>query len=706
VAWMLLYAALTAASQHSESLARFVANVVYLFPIMVATGLSVVAAIRTRRRVQVAWARRVVSNLLGLAGEAIWTGYAYATPGGAPIPSAADIGYLLSYVVALPAVLIGLGMHGLLGGVRGLLDTALVAIGVAAIGWQLTISPLLAGPWNPAAVVTFTYPVLSVSIASILIAVWISGRRAVPWSMLLATAAFAVASIADAGYTYLVVVESYSDSSWMNLGWQGEAVLLGIAALVAIRLREDDLPRTRIERDVAVLPAVVAVLAVAALATADRLEDGQLSNITLGVALVLFLGLLLRQFLAIRDRTQLAERLRAAAITDPLTGLYNRRFFDEVLRVEAVRAERLGSPLSLIMVDLDDFKNVNDSYGHAAGDQVLAEAAERLRSSLRATDVVARYGGEEFVCLLPGTREESAVALAEHVRSVLSRTPVPVPDRQEQVRLTASLGVASARPRPRRSRIDTDDLLYSADEAVYQAKAQGRNRVMGGQRAADLQMDTEHLLAPELTWLADQIDAMVGDREHAAAVSRWSQRTAARLGLDLATQRRAAAAGRLHDIGKVTIGRDVLSKPGPLNEWEWEQLRRHPDESARLVVELGDRPDLADLVAAHHERYDGGGYPRGLVGEEIPLPARIITVCDAWAAMRTGRAYAPAVSAAEARARMLAGCGTQFDPVVVEAFLDLLDRGFIDNLAPLPGPGRRTGDERQSRRAAPATSRS
>jgi two-component system cell cycle response regulator len=687
VAWLALYALLTAASQGSEALGRFVGNVVYLVPLLLLVPLSYRAARRSRGRLRRAWWLLALANLLWLAGELIWTGYAYLQPGEPSTPSAADVAYLASYAAALPAVVIGFGGTRAVRQVRCLLDAALVTLGVGAVGWALVVGPLLPGAPRAGAIVAFAYPLCAVTIVTVLIAMGLCGHRAVPPSFLLAGAGFAVAGLTDAGYSYLFMIHSYGDDSWLNLGWQLEAVLLCLAAAVAARRPEREPQVRRLDRDLAVLPAAVAVLAITGIAVTDLLTDGRLTPSTLVIAVLLVSGLLVRQALVTRDRTRLAEALETAlreqerlAVTDGLTGLYNRRFFQEMLRLDAERAERNGTPISLVMVDLDRFKKINDTCGHPAGDRVLAEAADRIRRAVRPIDLVARYGGEEFVCLLPDAGEETALQVAEQVRRALSRTPLSVPGGRE-VRLTASLGVASAGTRGGRPHGDLEGLIHDADGALYRAKARGRDRVIAASRIADLALDTDPDLPPALVWLADQIDAKLGSHEHSTAVSRWSLLTGERLGLHQTALRRTAAAARLHDIGKINVDDAILTKPGRLTQAEWEVLRRHPQEGARLLTELSDRTDLATLVGAHHERYDGAGYPAGLHGDRIPIEARIIAVCDSWAAMRADRAYAAALSEEEARHQILRGRGTQFDPDVADAFLALLDEGAIDELA-------------------------
>lgn len=680
VAWVALYAVLMRTSADSPDAARLVGEVVYLVPIMAATALAVYAARRTRHRVGTAWRMLIVSNSLWLIGESTWAVYSYLSPEGAPVPSFADAAYLLSYAVALPAIVIGLGL-GMLGRTQGLLDALLVAAGAAAIGWQMLIDPLVPATWNAAALITFLYPVFSVSIVSILIAVLLSGAQHVPRSMIIVGTSFGLAAVTDGAYAYLTAVDHYQSSSWVNLGWQIEAVLLCVAAVVAGRRAESDEPRV-LDPDLAFLPSVVAVLAVGGLAVADLVLMGRLSLVTLAVTMLLLLGLLIRQVVATRDRTRLTQGLRTAAITDQLTGLYNRRFFTEMIDVEAERAERRRLPLSLILIDLDHFKDINDTYGHTVGDAVLTDVAQRLRREVRGSDLLCRYGGEEFVCLLPGTPAPAAYELAERLRQTLRSTPTAVAGVPEPVMLTASLGVAT--DEPQRGRIDTDALIDEADQAVYRAKALGRDRVVGSGQPAATAVDPITDLPPGLIWMADRIDRALGDRQCAAAVSRWALRTASRLGLDEAAQRRTAAAARVHDIGRI-ISLAARPPDEPRAGGRAEDFG-HPAQGARLLVELAGRPDLAQLVAAHHECHDGTGYPYGLAGPDIPVGARIIAVCDAWAVLRSGEACPPGAPPPDARDELARGRGTRFDPAVLDAFLALLDDGALDDPARFTEP--------------------
>ncbi|MGN7734271.1 PleD family two-component system response regulator [Ensifer sp. R-19] len=175
------------------------------------------------------------------------------------------------------------------------------------------------------------------------------------------------------------------------------------------------------------------------------------------------------------------DRLRSSvqqtielAVTDGLTGLHNRRYFDTHLKLLMDRAAARGRPLSICMTDIDRFKQVNDTYGHDAGDEVLREFANRIRTTVRGADLACRFGGEEFVVVMPDTSAEMAAGVAERLRTIIESLPFPVPQADGVLKVTASMGIATLRPGA-----DTAEaLLKRADTALYQAKHEGRNRVV------------------------------------------------------------------------------------------------------------------------------------------------------------------------------------------------------------------------------------
>ena len=372
----------------------------------------------------------------------------------------------------------------------------------------------------------------------------------------------------------------------------------------------------------------------------------------------------------------LIVQLADAARTDPLTGLPNRRGFRELLDLELGRARRSGAPMSLLVGDLDHFKDVNDRAGHHIGDAVLQQVAALLREGVRQIDAPARIGGEEFAVVLPGTDATSAFAVAErlrcHVRDAFADATVPI---------TISFGIAS---HPEHAETAAS-LVRAADEALYGAKQSGRNRTVvhsaalrelardGRDAREERDVEAERYLAVVLD-LAEAVDVRFsGSARHSETVGRYAELMARELGLSERRVGRVRLAGLLHDVGKVGVPDAILLKPGTLTDEERKVIIRHPE----LGAEILEHPSLRDVqswVLAHHERLDGHGYPRGLFGAELPLEARIVAVANAYEAMTSDRSYRDAIGHARARAELERCAGTQFDPEVVAAFLAVLDR--------------------------------
>jgi diguanylate cyclase (GGDEF)-like protein len=354
------------------------------------------------------------------------------------------------------------------------------------------------------------------------------------------------------------------------------------------------------------------------------------------------------------------DRLRQLAELDPLTGLRNRRGFEHGL--DARRGQ-----LALLICDLDHFKRVNDTLGHPAGDDVLRRFADLLRACTREDDAAVRLGGEEFALVLSGVGEREALAVAERLRREVASEFRDFP-----VTISVSVGIADSRPGE-----DAEALVRAANRALYAAKRLGRDRcvvhhtetlamlnALADDRAGE-QLEAAMLLAETLD-LRD-----VATARHSETVGRYAERIGEELGLAADRVERVRVAGVLHDIGKLGISDAVLLKPGRLEASEWDEIRRHPELGAR-ILEHANLRDVAAWVLAHHERIDGGGYPHGLAGDEIPLEGRILAVADAYEAMTADRPYRRALPAGEARAELLRGAGSQFDARVVEAFLRVL----------------------------------
>ena len=376
----------------------------------------------------------------------------------------------------------------------------------------------------------------------------------------------------------------------------------------------------------------------------------------------------------LRSRVErLLSRLTDAARTDALTGLPNRVALHEALERELERAEPEGRPLSLLVLDIDRFKKVNERHGIAAGDHIVRQMGALLEHQTRLMDVVARSGGEEFAIVLPETDQHRAFLVAEELLNQVRET-FSAP----QIEVTASIGLASF---PEHSQ-DLAGLMASADRALHAAKALGRDRaviyspevtnVLGavsGRRSVETQAHLATVLS--LAEALDQRDS--GTARHSQTVGSLCEMMAVELGLDEDRIQRLRLAGILHDIGKIGVSDSILCKPGPLTTEEVAQMRRHPELGARILSSR-ELDDVREWILAHHERPDGGGYPKGLTADEIPLEAAIVAVADAYEAMTADRVYRMSIGTEAAREELLKHSGTQFDPVVVEALLSALDR--------------------------------
>jgi diguanylate cyclase (GGDEF)-like protein/putative nucleotidyltransferase with HDIG domain len=351
------------------------------------------------------------------------------------------------------------------------------------------------------------------------------------------------------------------------------------------------------------------------------------------------------------DKALLHEQSREQARHDSLTGLLGHRVFHEALDQLLAAA----SPFSVLMVDIDDFKEVNDFHGHHAGDQVLCLVSDALQRGTRSGDSVFRIGGEEFCVLLPGLAEHDAFTVAETVRhevaAIISTLPNPV---------TVSAGVASF-PAQGHGR---DELLASADAALYVSKRSGKNLTsIGGRGACRDPGPLRREVGLELLQNKDP-DAV----SHSVHVAILGVEIAAALGLDNARLDALRTAGRLHDIGKLGVPDVILNKRGPLDAQELCIMKTHPVVGAELLKSWG-LAQPASIVLQHHEQIDGSGYPAGLRGDEIRLESRILHAADAYVAMVRDSPYRKAVEQDAAFAELVRRSGSQFDPDVVDALI-------------------------------------
>jgi diguanylate cyclase (GGDEF)-like protein len=362
------------------------------------------------------------------------------------------------------------------------------------------------------------------------------------------------------------------------------------------------------------------------------------------------------------------EELDRLARTDALTGLANHRYGNASLEGAIQRARLRGEQLSVLIGDVDDFKLFNDTYGHALGDEVLRLVAGVLREKIGDSGTASRYGGDEFLVILPGVDKAGAEVFADRLAAAVGETEFQVED-GSRVPVGLSLGVASF-PEDSESK---DHLLALADAAMYEAKRLGETgreapRVMAVGAAA---FESAFGALESLVQAVQYRDRYT--KTHSDMVAEYAAKLGLRAGLSEEAARALRIAGALHDIGKIIVPDEILKKPGPLTAEEYDVIKRHPSVGETLIRETPFLEDVIQAVGCHHECYDGSGYPRGLRGEEIPLPARVMAVADAYSAMCLDRPYRKALSLDRVIAELRAGAGTKFEPRLVDIFIEMLE---------------------------------
>jgi diguanylate cyclase (GGDEF)-like protein len=585
---------------------------------------------------RLAWILIGIGVSLWTAGDVYYTFALQDLPSAkVPYPSFADAGYLSFY----PPVFVGLalmvrsrvvrfnGSVWLDSLIASLTACSLVTGIVLGVVWQTSTGSFSAIATNVA------YPAADALLLSLVVGAFaLSGWR-LDWAWLLVGGGLVLFSVGDSTYLFEVAKGTYRYGTWLDVSWVAAFVVIAGASCTRTARRR----AARLE-GWGLLAAPVALGSVCiALVLWDHFHRlNVVAVVTASLGLVAVLG---RLSITFGEYLRLLERTRDESLTDALTGLRNRRAL--ILELDDLFAEASPPPHLLLMFDLDGFKAYNDSFGHPAGDAVLRRLGQRLRAAVGDRGHAYRLGGDEFCILVEG----SSVDL-EWVRAAASAS---LRESGEGFAITCSGGQVLI---PLEA--DSPSLaLETADRRMYAEKGTGLTH-----------RDSRQVL---LQALAER-DSLLG--HHTSTVADLASALAAEAGLAGSAAKLVRAVAELHDVGKLALPETLLQKPEPLDDAEWRLVRQHTIIGERIVSRAEGFDEVASTIRATHERWDGKGYPDRLEGEEIPLAARVVAICDAYDAMTSDRPYRGALTPEAAVTELRETSGRQFDPALVEIFLE------------------------------------
>jgi diguanylate cyclase (GGDEF)-like protein len=613
--------------------------------LVIAAGIVCVARGLIAQRERVAWIAMGSAILAWGIGNTVWT-FTVANLDDPPFPSLADIGFLAVYPPAYVAIVLLLRSR-----VQELrsslwLDGVISGLAVGAVGTAVILPAILdtiEGTSRAAVTTNIAYPLLDLTLIGMV--VW--GLAVTGWrpdrTWALVAAGLLVFSISDCLYLYETAVGSYSNGSPTDLGWAAGCLLLAWAAW-----------QPRSNQPIAVIegwPLVVAPVGFGLLGLAVLIYDHvhRVNALALVLASMSILGVIARMALTFAENMRMLDDSRAEAHTDVLTGLGNRRrlLADLEQRLESLPTRR--EKLTLALFDLNGFKQYNDAFGHPAGDALLGRLGHNLARYITRRGEAYRMGGDEFCIVFESSGEPTEFVIAGASRALR--------EHGEGFDITASYGVVTMPDEAR----TVSDALGLADQRMYAQKKAGR--LTAEERSTNIL----------LTAISER---PAKSNEQLGGVVEFTEALAVKLELPDEEVARARLTAELHDVGKMAIPDAILHKPGPLTAEEWQFVRRHTLIAERILLGAPGLAHAADVVRSSREHFDGSGYPDGLAGTEIPLVSRIVFVCDAFDAMTSEKPYRPALTIGAALTELERCAGTQFDPLVVAAFAELLtERG-------------------------------
>jgi two-component system cell cycle response regulator len=590
------------------------------------------------RRERLAWALLGVGLLL-FAGGDIYFATVVAEQETVPIPSPADGGYLAFYPLAYVALIVLLRARIGAFPVARWLDGAIVGSAVAALAAAFALGPILdaSSEGQTLAVVTnLAYPIADLTLLTLVVTAasftgWRPGRS---WAVL--GAGLLLLAISDGSYLLQSANGTYVEGTIFDAGWPFGVLLVACAAW--IEPGDTKPPQSRAVRVIAI-PAVAALIAIGLQAT-ERFTTAPTAAAV--ISLLTLIAVVVRLVLSLRESQGEARTSAQESRTDELTGLPNRRALMKDLERAIARPPATGSLRLLALFDLDGFKLYNDTFGHPAGDALLERLGGRLdRFAASQGSSAYRLGGDEF-CLLAECTAAEVDAIAAGASAALS-------ERGEGFAISASQGNVLL-PSEAGS---VKEAMQLADRRMYANKVS--ERTSAGSQSRDVLLTALRERQPRLA-------------EQAVDVAELTLAVAEELGMEAEQRDEIYRAAQLHETGKMAIPDAILNKPGPLENSEWEFVRQHTVIGERIIASAAALVPVARLVRSSGERWDGSGYPDSLRDEQIPLGARVVAVCAAYAAMVSERPYSVAMRPSRALEELRRGAGSQFDPRVVVAF--------------------------------------
>jgi two-component system, cell cycle response regulator len=609
--------------------------------LLVAAALCGLRAVRHRHE-RLAWSLIAGALLSWTFGEIYYTAVLW-TATSIPVPSPADIGYLGVYPLAFCGLTVLLRDRAKRVSPTLWVDGIIAALVVAALGAAVVFEEVLgAVGGRPISIATnLAYPLGDLLLLGVVVTAYTMRRWHPDRGALLLGLGITSFWIADSLYLLETAQNTYTQGGIFDIGWWAGITLIALAAWQQTTPMPDRARRESVRNIVA--PIIFAVIGLGLLVLATFRH---INGLAVALATASLLGVIVRLIITFREKVQALGESRQEALTDALTGLSNRRHL--MLDLERrFSPNRQHEPFYLVLFDLDGFKLYNDRFGHPAGDALLVRVSGHLQTAIRPYGSAYRMGGDEFCALVESAEGE--------FQSVLSAACVALSEEGEGFAVRTSCGWVSL-PSEASS---AGEALGVADTRLYDDKERRREPSRDQTQSALLQALRER--HPDL-------------HQHLSEVASLARSVCQEMALPTEQIDEIVRAAELHDIGKMAIPDTILDKPAQLNRKEHAFMERHTVIGERILVAAPALSPIAKLVRSSHERYDGGGYPDGLAGEAIPLGSRIVFACDAFNAMTTDRPYARRQTFADALAELKRCAGTQFDPQVVTALTNILER--------------------------------